>query len=117
MEMFMLSREYKLKKDNDFKKVFEKGKFCRSGFIKIRFLKNDLEVTRFGLVIGSKISKKAVFRNRIKRRLEEVIRLRLDQIKPSFDIVILFEPEVVDKNYKQIEEVFIDLMEKAKLTN
>jgi len=115
--MFMLPREYKLKKDNDFKKVFEKGKFYRDGFIKIRFLKNDLEITRFGIVISSKISKKAVFRNRIRRCLEEIIRLRLDQIKSGFDIVVLFEPEVVDKKYKQIEEAFANLVEKAKLIN
>jgi len=117
LEIFMLPREYKLKKDNDFKKVFEKGKFYRNDFIKIRFLKNDLEITRFGIIISSKISKKAVCRNRIRRRLEETIRLRLDQIKSGFDIVVLFGPEVVDKNYKQIEETFVGLVEKAKLIN
>jgi len=113
----MLSREYKLKKDNDFKKVFEKGKSYRDDFIKIRFLKNGLEITRFGIVVSSKISKKAVARNRIKRRLEEIIHSRLDQVKSGFDIVILFEPKVVDKNYKQIEEAFVNLVEKAKLIN
>lgn len=113
----MLSREYKLKKDNDFKKVFEKGKFYRNDFIKIRFLKNNLGITRFGIVISSKISKKAVSRNRVRRRLEEIIRIRLDQIRSGFDIVVLFEPEVIGKNYKQIEEVFVNLIEKAKLTD
>ena len=113
----MLSREYKLKKDNDFKKAFEKGKFYRNDFIKIRFLKNNLGTTRFGIVISSKISKKAVSRNRVRRRLEEIIRIRLDQIRSGFDIVVLFEPEVIGKNYKQVEEVFVNLIEKAKLTD
>lgn len=113
----MLSREYKLKKDNDFKKVFEKGKFYHSDFIKIRFLKNDLKVTRFGIVVSSKISKKAVSRNRIRRRLEEIIRIRLDQIRSGFDIVVLFEPEVIGKNHKQIEQVFVNLIKEAKLTD
>jgi ribonuclease P protein component len=121
----MLPRKYKLKKKNDFKKVFKQGKYYQEDFIKIRVLKNDLKINRFGFIVGLKISKKSVQRNKIKRRLEEVIRLKLDQIsvkdgqvsslKPGFDIVILVNQEITEKGYQEIEKTLINLFKKAKL--
>jgi len=39
---FMLPKEYKLKKDNDFKKVFKNGRYKQGDIIKIKFFKNNL---------------------------------------------------------------------------
>ena len=111
----MLPRKYKLKKDNDFKKVFKQGKNYQGDFIKIKVLKNDLEFSRFGLIVGLKISKKAIERNRIRRRLEEIVRLKLKQIKPGFDIVVLVNQEITEKNYQAIEKTSINLFRKANL--
>jgi len=111
----MLPRKYKLKKDNDFKKVFNKGKHYQKDFIKIKFLKNDLEINRFGLVIGLKISKKAVQRNKIKRQLEEVIQSELEQMKKGVDIIILVQPEIIEKEYQEIREALIELFKKSKI--
>ena len=111
----MLPRKYKLKKDNDFKKVFKNGKYYQQEFIKLKILKNDLTINRFGFVVGLKISKKAVQRNKIKRQLEEIIRLKLNQIKSGFDIIILINPEIIEKNYQEIEKILINLLKKAKI--
>jgi len=109
----MLSRKYKLKKDNDFKKVFKQGENYQQEFIKIKVLKNDLAYSRFGFIIGRKISKKAVERNRIKRRLGEIVRLKLKQIKPGFDIVVLVNQEITEKDYQAIEKTLISLFKKV----
>lgn len=111
----MLPRKYKLKKNNDFKEVFENGKYYQQEFIKLKILKNDLEINRFGLIIGLKISKKAVQRNKIKRQIEEIIRLKLNQIKSGFNIVILVNPEIIEKDYQEIEKTLINLFKKAKI--
>lgn len=113
----MLIRKYKLKKDNDFKKVFKQGKYYQEDFIKIKALKNDLKISRFGLMIGLKISKKATQRNKIRRQMEEIIRLNLSQLKPGLDIVILVNPEIIEKDYQEIEKTLINLFKKAKLWN
>ena len=111
----MLSREYKLKRDNDFKRVFKEGRYYRFNFIGIKFLKNNLKFNRFAFVVGLKISKKAVLRNKIRRQLEEIIRLNFDQVKISFDIIVLVEHGIVDKNYREIEKELINLLKKIKL--
>jgi len=109
----MLPRKYKLKKDNDFKKVFKQGKNYQQEFIRLKILENNLKISRFGLIVGLKISKKAVERNKIKRRLEEVIRLK--PLKPGFDVIILVSPEIVGKNYQIIEQSLTFLLKKAKI--
>jgi len=113
----MLPRKYKLKRDNDFKKVFKQGRYSQGSFIRIKFLKNGLKISRFAFVVGLKISKKAVQRNRVRRQLEEVVRLAFDQIKTGFDLVILVEPDIIKKDYQAIEQEMISLLERAKLFN
>ena len=108
----MLSRKYKLKKDNDFKEVFKNGRYKEKDFIKIKFLKNNLEISRFSFIVGLKISKKAVQRNKIKRRLEEIIRLNFKQIITGFDIIIFINKEIIEKEYIEIEENLIYLLKK-----
>ena len=113
----MLPRKYKLKKDNDFKKIFKQGRYYQKDFIKLRFLKNNLEISRFALVVGLKISKKASQRNKTKRQLEEIIHLKLNQIKSGFDIVVLVEPEIVEKKYQEIENILIESLKESQLIN
>lgn len=111
----MLSREYKLKKDNDFRKVFEKGEYYQEGFINLKLLANSLGISRFAFVTGLKVSKKAVERNRLKRQLEEAVRLNLEKIKPGFDIVVRVRPEIKEQERQQIEDNLLSLFKKAKL--
>jgi len=111
----MLLKKYKLKKDNDFKRVFQNGRYKQKDFIKIKFLKNDLEISRFSFIVGLKISKKAVQRNKIKRRLEEIIRLNFKQIILGFDIIVFIDKEIIEKKYIEIEENLIYLLKKSKL--
>jgi len=111
----MLVKENRLRLKNDFKKVFEKGKFCRERFLAVKILFNENDVSRFGFIVSKKISKKAVVRNKIKRRLRESVRLKLKNgsIKNGFDAVILTRPQIIDKKFVEIDEVMNKLLEKA----
>ncbi len=111
----MLPRKYKLKKDNDFKRIFNNGKYRQEDFIKIKFLKNDSDISRFAFIVGLKVSKKAVLRNKIKRRLEEVIHSVFDQIKSGFDIIVFIDKIIIEKKYTEIEESLINLLKKSKI--
>jgi len=111
----MLARKYKLKKDNDFKKIFEKGRQCQSNFIRLKYLKNELIFSRLAVIIGAKTIKKAAERNQIKRRVEEIIRLNWQKIKPGFDIILIIQPGIKGKTYSEIEAELATLFKKAKL--
>ena len=110
-----LSKKYRLKKRKDFEEVFKKGIYCSGSCISIKLKRNNLNISRFGIVVGSRISKKAVIRNKIKRRISEAIRLNLPQLKKGFDVIVLTKPEVVDKKYQEIENILVSLFKKAKI--
>lgn len=108
----MLAKQYRLQKDRDFKLVFENGKTASSQFLFFKFKKNDLPISRFGFIIGKKISKKSTIRNTIKRKLREIIRKKINNIKPGFDIVIGAKTEVLEKTYQEIEREVDCLLKK-----
>ncbi|MBU2579659.1 ribonuclease P protein component [Patescibacteria group bacterium] len=109
----MLPKEHKLKKKNDFKAVFNNGRYCQKSFIKLKFAKNNLQKNRFGFIVGLKVSKKAVERNQIKRRLEEITRLIFNELKQGFDVVVMVDPVIKEKIYSEIKEELVGLYKKV----
>ncbi len=85
----MLSGINRLKKKRDFEYVFKQGRGLKEGFLSLKFAKNNLEVTRFGFVVGQKVSRKAVVRNKVKRRLRELAKVKLENIKKGLDVVVV----------------------------
>ena len=111
----MLAKKYKIAKKKDFERIFKQGKYYHQDFIGFKINKNNLEFSRFGFIVSLKISKKAVVRNKIRRQLNEIIRLKLKEIKSGFDIVILTQPEIIGKSYQDIEKNLVDLLKRAKV--
>ncbi len=111
----MLPKKHRLLIDEDFQAVFKKGRSFFSPIINIRYFKNKSELFRFGIVVSNKVSKKATIRNNIKRRLRAVIRKHFDEIKPSFDCVVIAKPAILNSSYKEIEETVLKLLKRAQL--
>jgi len=111
----MLPKKHRLTQDKDFKRIFKKGKFFIVKFINIRIVENNLDVSRFGFIISKKNFKKAVDRNKIKRRLRDTIHSRLEKIKPGFDVVVMIRKEIGNKSFKEIDEVMEEILNKAKI--
>lgn len=100
----MLKKIYRLTKDKDFKRVFQKGSSSFDKMLGIKAVENGKRYSRFGILVGTKVSKQAVIRNKIKRQIREIIKLDLKNIKSGFDYVIISLPAVDGKFYKEIEE-------------
>ena len=113
----MLSKANRLKKSKDFERVFKKGKGFKETFLFFKVAKNNLEVSRFGFIISKRFSKKAFLRNKIKRRLRELIRVKLPEIKKGFDGIFIIEKELGRKNFQELGEIIDKLFKKAKLIN
>ncbi|MFH1899674.1 MAG: ribonuclease P protein component [Patescibacteria group bacterium] len=79
----------------------------------VRGLPNNLENSRFGIVISTKISKKAVVRNKSKRQIRAVIHKNLANIEKGFDIVILTKPAVTVTDFQKIEQTLVFLLTKG----
>jgi len=86
-----------------------------SSLLKLKYLANDQELSRLAIVVSTKVSRKAVLRNRLKRQLREIIRLNQKNIKPGYDIIVSVNSQALNKNYQQLEKSIGTLLAKAKL--
>ncbi len=109
----MLSKKNRLRKNKDFIKILSKGRRINEQALLLIILKNDLKETRVGLIISKKISKKAVVRNKIKRRIYNLIRKKLSEIKSGFDLLIITKPEIKEKKFFEINEIIDRVLKKG----
>ncbi|MEA2064727.1 MAG: ribonuclease P protein component [Patescibacteria group bacterium] len=111
----MLAKKYCLKGKANFEKVFKQGSKCFIELFGIRMLKNNLGYSRFGIIISSKISKKAVVRNKIKRRISEIFRLNLKNFRSGFDVIIICRKPILEVTYQDIEKEILSSTKKLRL--
>lgn len=100
-----MNKDYFLKKDLDFKKVYKKRKTFGNRNFTLYVRRNGLDHCRMGFSINKKVGK-AVIRNRIKRRLRALYEKYNDRINPGWDYVLVVKTNVADMNFAQIESAF-----------
>jgi ribonuclease P protein component len=100
----MLPKRYRLVKGKEYERVWKRGRSLFGETIGFKVFKNDLNIPRFGFVVGIKVSKKAVQRNRVRRQLSEIIRLKINSIKPGYDFIIIALPKILGKKYQEIDD-------------
>ena len=113
----MLPKENRLTKKKAFDQLLKEGQAHFSQTLVLKLIKNNLSISRFGFIISKKIAKKAVIRNKLKRRLREIIRKDISQLKGGYDIVIITKKNsgVIDKNYQFLKEEVKFLEKRAGL--
>ena len=97
----------RIKKYNEFQKVIHEGAFVNVESFNAYFLKNDINLSRFGISIPKKCGN-AVVRNRIKRQIRAAIAEKCDYSLP-YDIVLIARSTYKISDFKQtasdIEEI------------
>ena len=109
-----MEKKYRLRKNMEFKKVYSGGKSYWNRNLILYVRKNELENSRIGITITKKIGN-AVVRNRIRRRIKEIIRLKLGNIKDGYDLIIIPKKNVQDISYKDLESAMIHIMRISKI--
>tara|TARA_B100000945_G_C20165855_1_gene495347 strand:+ start:160 stop:489 length:330 start_codon:yes stop_codon:yes gene_type:complete len=95
-----------LKNSESFLEIISKGqKFTTSGLTFYFLKKNDLNDSKFGISI-KKITGNAVYRNKLKRQIKNLLRLNQEEIK-SFDIVVInYQKRSRPIEYSELELIF-----------
>ena len=110
----MLKKVNIITKKKEINKIFKNGKSNFDEIIGIKSIDNDLKINRFVIIIGTKVSKKAVVRNKIKRRIKSILSSEKNKIKIKQDCVIIVLPEIIKSDYKEIERSIIKHFTKLK---
>jgi ribonuclease P protein component len=87
-----------LSRPQDFAAIQEAGTTRSHSLLSARFLRTDLETTRFGLATGRALGS-AVARNRVRRRLREALRVMAPSFQPGWDVLIIARPAIVEADH------------------
>ncbi len=113
----MLPKINRLVKSEEITRVWKDGRYFRGKSVNFKILRNrHLSVSRFAFIVSNKITKKAVWRNKIKRKLRAIIQKKLNSLKSGYDILILAQPEILDWSYQAISEEVDKILKKARLS-
>lgn len=90
-----------LKRNNDFRRIYARGKSFAGGYTVVYASKNRLGFNRLGLTVSKSVGK-AVVRNRLKRLMRESMRLMRDSVLNGYDIIVVSRNRAVGKSQQQI---------------
>ncbi len=94
-----------LKENAAFRRLYYKGKSAGNRYLVIYCARNRLEVTRVGLTVSTKLGH-AVVRNRVRRRLREIVRHNASCLPSGYDIVIVARTAAVEAEFAALEKSF-----------
>jgi len=95
--------------------VYQKGQTIRGPFCALKFIANRRRSTyRVAVVVSRKVHKSAVVRNRIRRRIYEIVRHTAPRIEAPYDIVfIVYSDQLAELPAEQLRYAIQEKMEKA----
>ena len=96
-------RTARLLRHTDFERVYQQGRRHFASHMTVFYLRrNDGDAPRFGFTVG-KVLGTAVERNRVKRRLREVVRLHRGTLVAPVDIVINPKKSATKAQFSELE--------------
>ncbi len=111
----MLAQKNRLSKKDDFELIFRNGNKIFDQYLNLRFRKNDLDCCRFSIIVSNKISKKAVVRNKLRRRIKAFIVNNLSNFRENYDIIITVLPGFIDFKFSDSQIFLLNFFKKAKI--
>lgn len=99
----MLPRSLRLNKKKSFEDIRNLGKLQQGLYIGVSYRnRGDSQPSKIGSIISTKISKKAVERNRIKRAINEALQAIYQVLPQGYDFVIMAKRNIVEVPNKSI---------------
>lgn len=108
----MLPKSHRLPA-SEIQTVLKQGRKITMPMGQLIFRQTQNPVSRFAFVVSTRIDKRAVVRNRIKRLLRESIRHLLPEIKPGHDMLIVARSNQSKTSQTEVEMVVKEVLVKS----
>lgn len=111
----MLGRAHRFHGHKALNGVYRRGKTARSASLNLRYAQRDPDKPyRVAVVVSRKVSKSAVVRNRIRRRIYAAVRDSGPGIRPGTDLVFTaFSDQLAGLPYEDLQKTVGGLLDKA----
>lgn len=103
-----------LKKNVQFRYVYNKGKSIANRFLVVYMLKNGKDFNRLGISVSKKVGN-SVIRSRVTRLIRESYRLKENEIKAGWDIIVIARANSSNAKYNDISKALYHLLKKHNL--
>lgn len=99
-----------IKSSLEYTKIIKNCSYVKNNYFIIYYRKNK-STNRYGISVPTKTGKANV-RNKIKRRLKNIIDTNKFSIHKSYDYVIIVRKRLLELTYKEMESSFINVIKK-----
>jgi ribonuclease P protein component len=111
----MLAANYRFHGRRSLSFLFRNGETTRRKMLSLKYVHNPRRATsRCAVVVGRKVSKAAPVRNRIRRRIYEVVRVHWAELQSGYDLAFfVYDSAVAEIPYEELEENILGLLRDA----
>jgi len=112
----MLAAKNHLRKEADITRVYKRGSYgAGGGLLSVKATPNGHAESRAAIVVSKKINKRAVVRNRIRRRLAAHLADMWGTVATGYDIVISVHVDIADHSTEQLVLQLGTALKRAKV--
>ena len=113
--LFSFPKTRLLARTSDFDRVKEAGHAERGKFIVLAALAvQNSGVSRAGFITSGRLGS-AVVRNRVRRRLREIVRKHQHDLRNDFLVVVIARPDATKASYGALEDEWLRLAKRASI--
>lgn len=110
----MLKKEYRLRKRQDFKKTYQRGKAVKNKYFVLYYSPNQTGKCQIGFSVSKKIGK-AVVRNQVKRKLREACLGVLPLFAPGYNYIFIARYPIKYSSVQELEQLVKEKLFDLKL--
>ena len=104
-----MKKKFIVKDSKDFAKIIKTGQCKKNSSFIIHTMNNNLNYDRYGISVSKKLGN-AVYRNKYKRRIRNIV----DNYKKIYvnkqDYIIILRKSGTEKSFQELEKNFFELM-------
>jgi len=109
------SRSSRIREGREFTLVREHGKSAQGRFLRVGFLNTLSSVNAKVGIITSKRVGGAVVRNKVRRRIRELVRHSLSGMNPGLLVVVVAKPAAAGASFQELEAEWAHLARRLSL--
>lgn len=102
-----------IKSQNIFNELITKGKYNKNKYFVVYYNKNETDKINFGIAISKKYGK-AVERNRIKRKVRNIIDNNRNLFQKGFNYIIMIRKDCQNIEYLELNNKFVAVMKELR---
>ncbi|MEO5928162.1 MAG: ribonuclease P protein component [Patescibacteria group bacterium] len=98
----MLEKAHRLTQDRHFEKLSNQGRSVFGPFVTMRVRQTGENSPKIAFITSTKVFKLAVDRNRVKRRLREILRQLLPKVPTNVHVLFVVKPEALKAKHIEL---------------